>query len=172
VLQTYYEHVEAYPEMLLTRFFGLHRVKPQGGRNVRFVVMGNLMNTAHRLHRKYDLKGSTQGRLTKAPYDPESAILKDLDIDYTFRLDDGYAARLHAQLAADCDLLARINVMDYSLLMGVHFQKVEGSVPRPPVKARRRWAATVSPALRLIRRLRKRRRRRRRRNFPASPTHS
>jgi len=134
VLQSYYEHVEKYPDMMLTRFFGLHRVKPQGGRNVRFVVMGNILNTSHVLHRKYDLKGSTHGRLTLPPFDPERAILKDLDIDCTFKLDDGFPARLKAQLAADCDLLARVNVMDYSLLLGVHFRN-RGKGSRPATRA-------------------------------------
>ena len=42
-----------------------------------------------------------------------------------------HLGRLKAQLAADCDLLARLNVMDYSLLLGVHFRKrCAGSNPR------------------------------------------
>ena len=142
VLRSYVDHLDAYPEMMLTRFFGLHRVKPQGGRNVRFVVMGNLLNTAHVLHRRYDLKGSTQGRLTPPPFNPTSAILKDLDIEYTFQLEDGEAAkRLKVQLAADADLLARLNVMDYSLLLGVHFRTKQvgggagGSGGGPPAAA-------------------------------------
>ena len=130
VLRSYVEHLDAYPEMMLTRFFGLHRVKPQGGRNVRFVVMGNLLNTQHVLHRRYDLKGSTQGRLTPSPFNPSSAILKDLDIEYTFQLEDAEAAkRLRTQLAADAALLARLNVMDYSLLLGVHFRTRPASGP-------------------------------------------
>jgi 1-phosphatidylinositol-4-phosphate 5-kinase len=122
VLRDYYAHVNTFPDTLLTRFFGLHRVKPHGGRNVRFVVMGNLLCTGHAIHRRYDLKGSTYGRLTPSPYDAAKKILKDLDLDYTYQLDDGYAARLKAQLSADCVLLERLNIMDYSLLLGVHFQ--------------------------------------------------
>ena len=123
VLRDYYAHVIKYPDTMLTRFFGLHRVKPHGGRNVRFVVMGNLLCTGHAIHRRYDLKGSTFGRLTRAPYDPAKKILKVLDLDYTYQLDEGYAARLAAQLSADCKLLERLNIMDYSLLLGVHFQQ-------------------------------------------------
>ena len=123
VLRDYYAHVIKYPDTMLTRFFGLHRVKPHGGRNVRFVVMGNLLCTGHAIHRRYDLKGSTFGRLTRAPYDPAKKILKDLDLDYTYQLDEGYAARLAAQLSADCKLLECLNIMDYSLLLGVHIQQ-------------------------------------------------
>lgn len=35
LLATYFKHVMQYKETLLTKFFGLHRVKPHGGRNVR-----------------------------------------------------------------------------------------------------------------------------------------
>jgi Phosphatidylinositol-4-phosphate 5-Kinase len=44
---------------------------------VRFVVMNNLLRTDVPLHRKFDLKGSTQGR--EAP--PEASIQKDLNVD-------------------------------------------------------------------------------------------
>ena len=145
VLRDYYAHVLQYPDTLLTRFFGLHRVKPHGGRNVRFVVMGNLLCTGHKIHRRYDLKGSTYGRITEAPYDAGKKILKDLDIEYTFQLDDGYAARLTAQLDADCRLLQRLNIMDYSLLLGVHFQtRRAGRGARG--HARTRPAADAPPA--------------------------
>ena len=122
VLQDYYAHVLAQPDTLLTRFFGLHRVKPHGGRNVRFVVMGNLLCTDYDVHRRYDLKGSTYGRITAQPYDPTKKILKDLDLEYTFQLDDDFATRLRQQLVADCTLLERLHIMDYSLLLGVHFK--------------------------------------------------
>ena len=134
VLRDYYAHVTSQPDTLLTRFFGLHRVKPQGGSNVRFVVMGNLLCTDYTVHRRYDLKGSTFGRITRQPFDPAKKILKDLDLEYTFRLDPGYAKQLTQQLAADCGLLERLRIMDYSMLLGVHFktkptcvQKVNGA---------------------------------------------
>lgn len=122
VLRDYYAHVMTHPDTLLTRFFGLHRVKPQGGSNVRFVVMGNLLCTDYTVHRRYDLKGSTFGRITPQPYDPAKKILKDLDLGYIFRLDAGYAKQLKQQLAADCGLLERLHIMDYSMLLGVHFK--------------------------------------------------
>jgi 1-phosphatidylinositol-4-phosphate 5-kinase len=41
---------------LLPRFFGLHRVKPHAGRQVRFVVMGNVFATQKKIHERYDIK--------------------------------------------------------------------------------------------------------------------
>ncbi|KAG8062236.1 hypothetical protein GUJ93_ZPchr0003g17181 [Zizania palustris] len=56
----YYNHVKAYDNTLITKFFGVHRITLKAGRKVRFVVMGNMFCTELRIHRKYDLKGSTQ----------------------------------------------------------------------------------------------------------------
>ena len=43
---------------------------------VRFVVMGNVFPTDTKLHRKYDLKGSTHGRTAGPKKDEPGAILK------------------------------------------------------------------------------------------------
>jgi len=51
-----------YPHTLLARFFGLHRVKTSGDGQIHFVVMGNIFATNKKIHRRYDLKGSTVGR--------------------------------------------------------------------------------------------------------------
>ena len=75
MLAQYYRHVHTYQDTLLTKFFGLYRVKPKGGRKVRFVVMGNLFNTDLRIHQRYDLKGSTLGRYTAKDI-TENTILK------------------------------------------------------------------------------------------------
>ena len=83
LIPRYYRHVTASPCSLLTRFYGVHRVSPLLGRRVRFVVMGNVLPSHLRLHRKYDLKGSTYGRTAGAQQlagDPY-VTLKDLDID-------------------------------------------------------------------------------------------
>jgi len=52
----------------------------------------------------------------------EPSVLKDLDVDVSFKLDQGYFKKLMSQLKADAAFLADIHVMDYSLLMGVHFK--------------------------------------------------
>ena len=59
---------------------------------VRFIVMNNLMQTDLEIHRKYDLKGSTQGRFSGLAPNP-SAILKDLDVDMALKLEDSWPDR-------------------------------------------------------------------------------
>lgn len=55
---------------------------------VRFIVMGNFFCSEYRIHRRFDLKGSSYGRTTDKPEEEidETTILKDLDLNFVFRL--------------------------------------------------------------------------------------
>lgn len=55
---------------------------------VRFVIMGNLFCSEYVIHRRFDLKGSSHGRITDKPESEidENTTLKDLDLNYIFRL--------------------------------------------------------------------------------------
>ncbi|KAF8524317.1 hypothetical protein BU17DRAFT_43095 [Hysterangium stoloniferum] len=125
VLKDYYNHVKSYPNTLLSRFFGLHRVKLPRGRKIHFVIMNNLFPPHRDIHETYDLKGSTIGRLypeEKAAQNPR-AVLKDLNwINRQRQLELGPEKRAYMseQLRIDLELLKKINVMDYSLLVGIH----------------------------------------------------
>jgi len=86
ILKDYYEHLVLYPHSLITRFFGLHKIKYNksiGGKvRIYFVIMANVFKTARDIHVRYDLKGSKQGRRTKKTpeeYVDSSVALKDLD---------------------------------------------------------------------------------------------
>ncbi|KAI8885210.1 SAICAR synthase-like protein [Backusella circina FSU 941] len=125
ILKDYYNHVSSNPDTLLCRYYGLHRVKLPRGRKIHFVVMGNVLPPNKDIHETYDLKGSTLGRflpeeeIRKNPY----AVMKDLN--WTKRgkkLQLGpYKRKLFTtQLLRDVKLLARMNIMDYSLMIGVH----------------------------------------------------
>lgn len=57
---------------------------------VRFVVMGNMFCTELRIHRRFDLKGSSQGRSADKVEIDETTTLKDLDLGYEFRLDPSW----------------------------------------------------------------------------------
>ena len=59
---------------------------------VRFIVMNNLFQTDLHVQRKYDLKGSTQGRFSGKVPTPNT-ILKDLDLDISLKLEEGWHER-------------------------------------------------------------------------------
>lgn len=90
---------------------------------IRFVVMGNVFNAEVPIHQRYDLKGSTHGRFTKDK--TTSTLWKDCDLDVELQLTDGWKDRLDRQLSADAAFLRSQHVMDYSLLMGIHYKNRE-----------------------------------------------
>ncbi|MCO5575956.1 hypothetical protein L7F22_029763 [Adiantum nelumboides] len=94
MLPSYYNHVCKYENTLITKFFGLHRIKLAGGHKVRFVVMGNVFCTELRIHRRFDLKGSSLGRSTNKIQIDETTTLKDLDLDFTFHLEPSWRESL------------------------------------------------------------------------------
>lgn len=123
LIKRYHAHVAAQPNTFLVRFLGVHRISPWLGRNARFLVMGNVLPTDRRMHRKYDLKGSMYKRTVgeeKRRTNSETT-LKDQDIDLKFELTAEQHEAFMAQLSADAEFLERLHVMDYSLLLGVHF---------------------------------------------------
>lgn len=125
VLREYYNHVRANPNTLLSEFYGLHRVKMPFGRKIHFVVMNNLFPPHKDIHRTFDLKGSTIGR--EYPEDQlvanPRATLKDLNWNKrNMHLEFGpiKARAFIEQMQRDVALLRRLQIMDYSLLVGIH----------------------------------------------------
>ncbi|OAY44913.1 phosphatidylinositol 4-phosphate 5-kinase 8 isoform X2 [Manihot esculenta] len=92
---------------------------------VRFVVMGNMFCTELSIHRRYDLKGSTQGRFTDKDKIGENTTLKDNDLKYDFHMDKMLQESLFKQLSEDCMFLQSQQIIDYSLLLGLHFRAPE-----------------------------------------------
>ncbi|KAG9026376.1 Phosphatidylinositol-4-phosphate 5-kinase [Tulasnella sp. UAMH 9824] len=125
VLKQYHAHMKANPHSLLSRFYGLHRVKMPHGKKIHFIVMNNLFPPHRDIHETYDLKGSTVGREypeERAAANPR-AVLKDLNWIHrgrTLELGPEKRALLTEQIRRDVELLKEINVMDYSLLIGIH----------------------------------------------------
>ncbi|KAL8166689.1 hypothetical protein V2J09_008188 [Rumex salicifolius] len=124
MLPSYYCHVSTYKNTLVTKFFGVHCVKPIGGQKTRFIVMGNLFHSEYRIHKRFDLKGSSHGRSTDKPEGEidETTTLKDLDLNFMFRLQKSWFEELISQVDRDCEFLEAARIMDYSLLIGVHFR--------------------------------------------------
>ncbi|XP_023732900.1 phosphatidylinositol 4-phosphate 5-kinase 6 [Lactuca sativa] len=139
MLPSYFEHVKAYENTLVTKFFGLHCVKLSGTsqKKVRFVIMGNLFHTNVRINRRFDLKGSSHGRITDKPESQIDAntTLKDLDLNFIFRLQNDWFQDFCRQVEKDLEFLEHERIMDYSLLVGVSFresnQELENSNSEP-----------------------------------------
>nr|CAD1833458.1 unnamed protein product [Ananas comosus var. bracteatus] len=126
MLPAYYNHVRAFEDTLVTKFFGLHCVRLTGAaqKKVRFVIMGNLFCSEYAIHRRFDLKGSSHGRMTDKPETEidEYTTLKDLDLNFIFRLQRPWFQDFQRQVDRDCEFLEQERIMDYSLLVGVHFR--------------------------------------------------
>jgi 1-phosphatidylinositol-4-phosphate 5-kinase len=129
LLPAYHAHASKYPNMLMTRFLGLHTMArgPAGRQaDLRFVVMTNVFDTPLKIHEQYDLKGSTVGRHVEAPSldDEEEAdaevALKDLDFKRRIYLGPENKAILLEQVEQDCKFMEHHNICDYSFLIGVH----------------------------------------------------
>ncbi|KAK4725572.1 hypothetical protein R3W88_028351 [Solanum pinnatisectum] len=131
MLSAYFNHVRAFENTLVTKYYGLHCVKLSGPaqKKVRFVIMGNLFCTNYSIHRRFDLKGSTFGRMTDKPESEIEATttLKDLDLNFIFRLQKTWFQEFRRQVDRDCEFMEQEGVMDYSLLVGIHFREADST---------------------------------------------
>ncbi|KAJ8290033.1 hypothetical protein GJAV_G00007970 [Gymnothorax javanicus] len=124
LLPGYFMNLNQNKRTLLPKFYGLYCVQA-GGKNIRIVVMNNLLPSAVQMHLKYDLKGSTYKRRA-SPKEREKALPTYKDLDFIQDLSDGLSLEpdhynaLTKTIQRDCLLLQSFKIMDYSLLMGIH----------------------------------------------------
>ncbi|XP_058494273.1 phosphatidylinositol 4-phosphate 5-kinase type-1 gamma isoform X2 [Solea solea] len=124
LLPGYYMNLNQNPRTLLPKFFGLYCVQ-SGGKNIRMVVMNNVLPRVVRMHLKYDMKGSTyKRRASKKEREKARPTFKDLDFMQDLQdglmLDQDTYNALVKTLQRDCLVLESFKIMDYSLLLGVH----------------------------------------------------
>ncbi|KAM4052548.1 phosphatidylinositol 4-phosphate 5-kinase type-1 gamma isoform 2-T2 [Anomaloglossus baeobatrachus] len=124
LLPGYYMNLNQNPRTLLPKFYGLYCVQ-SGGKNIRVVVMNNILPRVVRMHYKYDLKGSTyKRRASKKEREKRSPTYKDLDFIMEspegLLLDNDTFSALVKTMQRDCLVLESFKIMDYSLLLGVH----------------------------------------------------
>uniref|UniRef100_A0A4W6ESF2 Phosphatidylinositol-4-phosphate 5-kinase, type I, gamma b n=2 Tax=Lates calcarifer TaxID=8187 RepID=A0A4W6ESF2_LATCA len=124
LLPGYYMNLNQNPRTLLPKFFGLYCVQC-GGKNIRVVVMNNILPRSVRMHLKFDLKGSTyKRRASKKEREKSKPTFKDLDflndVSDGLTLDQDTYSALVKTLQRDCLVLESFKIMDYSLLLGIH----------------------------------------------------
>ena len=136
ILKQYFTHLSDYPDSLMTRFYGLHKVEwfKRGTANVMkkyLVVMNNVFRGLD-IGDRFDLKGSTVGRRTLREgsnkyHDPlrdKTEVLKDLDWMENVKVlniiqNEDQKHKLEDILARDAQFFEETNIIDYSLLLGV-----------------------------------------------------
>ncbi|XP_011296382.1 phosphatidylinositol 4-phosphate 5-kinase type-1 alpha isoform X2 [Musca domestica] len=125
LLPGYYMNLNQNPRTLLPKFFGLYCLQTNNAKNIRLVVMNNLLPSYVKMHLKYDLKGSTfKRKANKAERAKKSPTFKDLDFmeqhpNGIFLEAETYSALIKT-IQRDCTVLESFKIMDYSLLLGVH----------------------------------------------------
>ncbi|XP_062847536.1 phosphatidylinositol 4-phosphate 5-kinase type-1 alpha [Trichomycterus rosablanca] len=124
LLPGYFMNLNQNKRTLLPKFYGLYCVQA-AGKNIRIVVMNNLLPRSVPMHLKFDLKGSTyKRRASPKERDKRAPTHKDLDFSQDMpegiQLEpDNYNA-LSKTIQRDCLLLQSFKIMDYSLLVGIH----------------------------------------------------
>ncbi|KAH6931134.1 hypothetical protein HPB50_022330 [Hyalomma asiaticum] len=119
-----FQNLNQNPRTLLPKFYGLYCYQC-GGKNVRVVLMNNLLPSVVPMHQKYDLKGSTYKRkANKHERSKRSPTFKDLDFlehhpEGILLEADTYNALIKT-IQRDCRVLESFKIMDYSLLVGIH----------------------------------------------------
>eukprot|EP01033_Poteriospumella_lacustris_P015765 gene15764-11286_t len=132
ILPQYYEYLRENPNSLLVRILGMHRINMYHlRRKVHFVIMASVFDTPAKIHTIYDLKGSLTGREATPEERENGGVLKDMDLlkDKRKFHFGRKKAEFVAQLRKDAEFLAKLNIMDYSLLVGTHYRS-----QRPPIE--------------------------------------
>ncbi|ETW02685.1 hypothetical protein H310_06136 [Aphanomyces invadans] len=125
ILPHYYKFVMENSNTLVTRFYGMHRVKMHHTKKqqMHFVIMASVFNTPKEIHLRFDLKGSKVGRNASVDEKSKNGVLKDNDLveeHIHLSLGPEKRAMMLEQLRKDVAFLKRMKIMDYSLLIGIH----------------------------------------------------
>lgn len=122
ILNQYHSYVvEKQGKTLLPQYLGLYRITVDGT-DKYFLVMRNIFGSKYVVHKKYDLKGSTVARqASEKEKSKELPTLKDNDFledNHKLWIPTDVKKQLLDILKNDTDFLAKLHLMDYSLLVG------------------------------------------------------
>jgi len=122
LLKEYIQHFKKYPRSFIMKVCGMHRII-YGGEKLWIIIMGNILPEPYvSIDEKYDLKGRTPkpGKSISERQPISKDALKDNEISRTFAFVEEDRQFFQKQLKRDIKLLKNHNIMDYSLLVGIH----------------------------------------------------
>jgi len=124
ILPAYYLNLHQNIRTLLPKFFGFFCYSCNT-KNVRIIVMKNLLPSGLEMHHKFDLKGSTcKRKASRKEKSKNNPTFKDLDFLEMYPEGILLQAELYHSLFdtidRDCRALESLKIMDYSFLMGIH----------------------------------------------------
>jgi hypothetical protein len=108
---------------LLPQYYGVYSIQV-GSRSAHFIIMNYWFATMHEISKRFDLKGSTKGRSASAKEKAKgsSAVLKDLDfLQSGLRVENPLATNVMNAIAIDVAFMERNRLIDYSMMVGLHF---------------------------------------------------
>uniref|UniRef100_A0A7S2SHP4 PIPK domain-containing protein n=1 Tax=Mucochytrium quahogii TaxID=96639 RepID=A0A7S2SHP4_9STRA len=144
ILPSWYEHCLNNRDTLLPRLFGIYKIAvgTRAQDVYYFMVTNNAFDSPVSIDEVYDMKGSTAKRFV-SPLEQDEAIkatgklptLKDLNWKHRIYPDPSeLGIDLFKQIEADTAFLVSHNIMDYSLLVGVHSGELTGCESNCPVQ--------------------------------------
>jgi len=127
VLPYMHEHFINNPHSIISRVYGVYTVKMQAYEQVHLILMQNTLrfDSKNDVSRVYDLKGSRFKRLVQSHRIVSSTTLKDVNFVNNQRelheidLSGDDCRRINEVIRKDSDFLASLNIMDYSILLGI-----------------------------------------------------
>ena len=123
ILKDFVVFLEQNPHTILSRYVGLHSLKMYGFTKY-FVVMENVFEGKLAPTEVYDLKGSWVGRCTDNNI-YSGGVKKDQDLKRHIIMTRDDRACILKQIKKDTMFLQQHGIMDYSLLLGIYYMKIE-----------------------------------------------
>lgn len=124
MLREYHAHVVTNDgETLLPQYLGMYRITVNSAETY-WMVMRNVFSSTLKMHKKYDLKGSTVDRAaSNKEKEKSSPTFKDNDfihINEKVYVGEEQKQKILTALERDVKLLQKLHLMDYSLLVGIN----------------------------------------------------
>ncbi|KAN0047295.1 hypothetical protein ACTA71_001677 [Dictyostelium dimigraforme] len=124
-INNFYNYLLKNNHSFLLKFYGCHKISMPNDHTIYLAIMSNVFGTIPqgiRIRERYDLKGSKVNRGGNDPLFKGDGLGLDLDfVNFrrTLNLPDGFSQSIIQQLKSDATFLTSLNIMDYSLLIGV-----------------------------------------------------